>query len=881
MQQKYLYFFTMLALLFGCAPIFAHASSTPDVIIAEVAWAGSSISSSDEWLELANVSDHSVDVSGFSLTGTASAPLVIPAGSVIASHSTYLIANYDNTNSSSTLSTHAQTVTTLVSLPNDKLRISLLSPTGSVVDSAGNGGTLFAGKSGGTGSATDGRYRTMERRDFLIDGKTKEAWQDADTSNGFKDGVLDLGTPGSLNPSLLAEMISLQPPVVVAPPEITPATTDNATISPEPVVTPESEAVCEDVTIDANTVATDANVVEPTQSTTIVTASVVQPIEQPIQTTQPQGTLRVSEIFPHPATGESEWVELENPSMYPVVTNGWSILDASNAATVLPDGVVNPGSFLVIENPKGRLNNDGDSVIVKDATGSLVESVMYNADLGSVPNEGESLVRVNASMLAISTTPTKGVSNVLTPRAPKVTTTTTSNTSNVTNTTNMEPAATNADVRGQGTPPITGSDVSSSPSKEQSQIQPLQTQPAAIIKTIRLSELYPNTGGNDATDEFIEIENTGDTSVSLDSWSLSDQGGTKFLFAKDTLIAPHTFKVFLHPETNISLNNSGDTISLTAPDGSVVDTQTYEQAKPNLTYARTGNVWNWTTTLTPNEPNIISGSSDPVPATTLEAAPIVSASEGQAQGQPLQTQSNRTNAASLLTIDAVKQFTNGTRVKVHGIVTALPNTFNSQTMYIQDDTGGIQIFKSDCRFPTLVLGQSITVSGVLSHTNGEARIKVTNQKSLVAGSVADVVTPSTDTASVGSLMTIAGMVMSRSNNRLALNVDGETWNVDLPKTNTAVYRTGSHVQVSGILSKTKSGNVLKARSEQDVIKDPKDTVEQPAPNVTSIGGTEPKQTLAIVLILLASLAFFGLKLRPHLYSLMQSYGRKTSLRPRS
>ena len=873
MKQKLVYLFSLLALLFGFIPLLASASTSPDVIISEIAWAGSSSSAADEWIELANVSDQDVDVSGWSLAGASSAPLVFPAGTLIPSHSTFLIANYANTNSSSILNENTQIITTLVSIPNDKLAIALTAPDRGVVDSAGNAGTNFAGKSGGTGSTLDGRFRSMERRDFLLDGTTKDAWIDADVSSGFKTGTLDYGTPGSLNSYLQTE-IEIQRGQGTTP--ILESGSVQEAVVAAATATTEPEPVCEDVTVDTTVASTTDITQTPIATEPVVTESVstisdsvstvadTQTETQTVSTSNgyPQGTLRVSEIFPHPATGESEWVELENTSAYPVTTNGWSILDASGAATLLPDGSVNPGLYIVIENPKGKLNNDGDSVIIKDANGSVVDSVLYNADLGSVPDVDESLVRTSANALAITTTVTKNTSNISTPRATATSTSSTANTSATSNATTVEPIATNTETVSSSIPTVSTTSASQS-----SLASP------ALLKTLRLSEFYPNTNGNDLTDEFIEIENTGDQTISLDGWSMTDAGGAKFLFAKDAMIAAHTFKTFLHPETKISLNNTGDTISLTAPDGSVVDTQTYDQAKASLTYARTENVWNWTGARTPNEPNVVSGNSDPVPTT----APVEST--GTASANPT-TQSIGAAFASLLTIEGAKLKTDGTRVKVHGVVTVLPNTFNSQTMYIQDDTGGIQIFKSDCLFPTLVEGQSITVTGVLSHINGEARIKVTNQKSLIVSSVVETVAPSTDSTSVGSLITIAGMITSRSGNRLAINVDGETMNVDLPKATTAVYKTGSNIQVSGVLAKTKSGVVLKARSEQDVTAVPRDTSEQIVPNVTNVGSSEPKQMLAIVLIVLASLAFLGLKLRPHLYALIHSYGRKQSLSAR-
>jgi len=879
MKQKILFLFALLALLCGSIPTPTNASVPHDVLISELSWAGSSLSAADEWVELANISNEPVDVSGWSLSGASNAPIVFPAGSLIEAHTTFLITNYANTNTSTALNTSPQIVTTMVSLPNEKFAITLNAPDRGVVDSAGNGGAPFAGESGGTGDAAHGRYRSMERISALLEGNTKDAWTHAETSNGFKDTTLDQGTPGSLNTFLQTHLIENASASTVSAP----------LIATEPATAAESEHLCSDVVIDTPVISTPEQalfepIVEqsvlpsvpeteptppsPTQETTIPEISV----------TSPQGTLRISEIFSRPALGDSEWVEVENYSAYPVTTNGWSILDASSASTAFPNEVILPGAFLVIENPKGKLNNDGDSVVLKDANGSVVESVLYNTDLGSVPNENESLVRTQTNTLVVSTTPTKNSSNILTPRPPKITTSTshtTPSTPNTANTTNTEPTVTNTQVSEVALPPLSPQ---TSPTPLTPPTSPVPQGSPIILKTLRLSELYPNTGGNDVTHEFIEIENTGDQSVSLHGWILKDASGTTFLFSKDAMIAANTFNAFLRPETDISLNNDGDTIVLIAPDGAIVDTQTYDHAKSTFSFARTENLWNWTTTPTPNEPNVVSGNSPSISTATETGTSSTSNTSST-------TQSNGTNTPFVLTIDEAKLRPDGTRIKIRGVVTALPNTFNSQTMYVQDATGGIQIYKNDCIFPTLAEGQSVTITGVLSHVSGEARLKVMNQTSMIVGSTISAIAPNTvapdDDSSVGSLMTIAGIITSKSGTRLGLNVDGNTWNIDLPKTTATTYRTGDAVQISGILANTKNGTVLKARSEQDVTPLPKADTKQPAPNIMTTESTESKQTLAIVLILLSSLAFIGLKLRPRFYALTQSYGRKPSLPPRA
>ena len=930
MKQKLSLLFLAFAMLAAFTPSTVRAETTPTIIISEVAWAGSSISIADEWIELTNMTDQTIDVSGWLIDGAASTTLTLPAASSIAPHSTYLIANYDNANKSSALAAHAQFITAAISLPNDKLGITLSRNDRTLVDSAGNGGNPFAGGSLSTGGTSLGRYRSMERRGSSLNGTLKDSWSDADMSTGFKDETLDEGTPGILNAFLQSELDVINAPAPIVPLAVESSLPIDPPIN-EIVPVADTESVCEDVVVsdaitqarsgdpthnDWNTALTETQSIEsPTTVSSTLTGS---PIDSQIESIQsietstttsavviassssaPSNTLRISELYPHPTTDGSEWIEITNTSSATVITNGWSLADASGAVTLFPDGAIAPGSFLVIENPKGKLNNDGDTVILKDPTGAIADTVQYNTDLGLVPALDESLIRMGTHTLAITTTPTKNADNVVTQKPVTVSSTTSNavltNTNTSTANEDISIVATNSTAQaGSGDPTHNETTIPNPTIPNTDTQQPTiandgrtphfaeatsgKQDPRPTSASIHLSELYPNTGGNDATDEFIEITNDGTESASLDGWSITDAGGTRFTFVKPDAIAAHAFLAVMRLKSKLTLNNTGDTITLFAPDGSIADTQTYDQTTANLARANVEGVWTWTGVPTPNEPNRAStnnetiGASDPVGANPTATTASHTTSVG-------------TVSARVLTIANAKLATDGTRVTIRGFVTALPNTFNSQTMYVQDDTGGIQIYKSDCKFPTLTLGQEVTVTGTLSHANGEARIKVSKASSMnVSSTVAPVVASSVSTndgsSSIGSLITIAGMITSRSGSQALIDIDGKNWTIDLPKgssSNEVSFAKGSNITVSGILTNSKTGLRLKPRSEQDV-----SVVSSNVASTTDLqkntNDKQPQnQTMAILLAVLASIAFVGLKLRPHLYAFIKSYGRKSSL----
>lgn len=75
-------------------------------------------------------------------------------------------------------------------------------------------------------------------------------------------------------------------------------------------------------------------------------------------------------------------------------------------------------------------------------------------------------------------------------------------------------------------------------------------------------------------------------------------------------------------------------------------------------------------------------------------------------------------------IISAREELNGTAVTITGTVTVLPGTLSLQYFYIQDATGGMQIYSYYKNFPELQIGDTIQVTGELSETSGERRLKM-------------------------------------------------------------------------------------------------------------------------------------------------------------
>lgn len=123
------------------------------------------------------------------------------------------------------------------------------------------------------------------------------------------------------------------------------------------------------------------------------------------------------------------------------------------------------------------------------------------------------------------------------------------------------------------------------------------TEPTAtpVTATVRINELLPVPGetdwdGNgvaDELDEWIELYNAGTMAIDISGWSL--QGGegevASYPLPEGTALEPGAFLVLYWQQTGITLEDSGDSVRLIAPDR-VVDEVTFGALAAGASYNR-------------------------------------------------------------------------------------------------------------------------------------------------------------------------------------------------------------------------------------------------------------------------------------------------------
>ncbi|MBP9827506.1 lamin tail domain-containing protein [Candidatus Saccharibacteria bacterium] len=129
-------------------------------------------------------------------------------------------------------------------------------------------------------------------------------------------------------------------------------------------------------------------------------------------------------------------------------------------------------------------------------------------------------------------------------------------------------------------------------------------QSQAAEADIEITELLPDPVSPqvDSKDEFIELYNAGANPARLIGWKLTEG---KHSYSLDKLIInPGQYVVVYARDSKMSLNNSGDTISLINPSGqTIMTTPNYGKAQAGKSFGVTPQGWGWLTSATPGSTN--------------------------------------------------------------------------------------------------------------------------------------------------------------------------------------------------------------------------------------------------------------------------------------
>ncbi len=603
------------------------------IVINEVMWMGSDLSTADEWVELVGVGDGSgsgdsiIDMSGWQLTTRASSGeekviIKFASGTTIGSGEYLLISNYGA--DQSRLSIAPDLVTTAMSLSNTKLLLRLYDGSGTLIDEVDDGiGVPFAGiNASGTGMRA-----SMERISFKMPGNQKDNWRTAETYQGFDDGAPLLGTPSFPNGTGSSRIV-----------------TGSGSTS--------SGSTGSGATIDPSTGSGSTG----SGSTETGSGSGIDPNPNPT-------SIFITEVLANPiGKDDHEWIEIGNLGSGSVNIAGW-ILDEGNSPDnflILPESasgfILEAGehvSFrksvtgLPLDNKGEQLSLFSGSILIdsweypetsehvsygRSMSGSTFQPFCVptegaqnqdhpldvtiriqshnGADSGSGRVVGEGKLSLNLEAVSASGSlasavchweysdgftsgscnpPSHSFKDVGTHQIVLTVDTYCERIISQSLEVEVLPKSTSAGGGGGGG----------------SRIQPEVLCVPTDFLGVKISEFLPNPYGEEKEGEWIELFNETSQTIGLCGWSIDDsEDGSKPYSLDGESILPNEYLLLPRFQTNIALNNNEDHVRLFAPSEQILEDVFYQKSIEGESYAlRSDGNFVWTPFITPERQN--------------------------------------------------------------------------------------------------------------------------------------------------------------------------------------------------------------------------------------------------------------------------------------
>jgi hypothetical protein len=274
----------------------------------------------------------------------------------------------------------------------------------------------------------------------------------------------------------------------------------------------------------------------------------------------------ITEVLPAPSSGQ-EWIEIHNPSSETVVIGNWSLWDELTQPSqlyVFPVDQQILGQEILLIPIQNKLNNTGDSVILKNHNQQVVQTVTYTAAQVGLSWSSDPL-SLNWSWQ----TPSLGLKNSGVEGSP-------------------QPSPTPPSPIPSPTPPSPSASTlpSASPS-------PSPTPTPSPPPTVVLSEVLscPESGSA----EWIELYNPNGTEVAIQNWQVIDNRHQTRLISG--VIPGYGVKIFSW-ESSL-LNNSGDELQLLTDSDQLITELELLACQAGQSWSRINDQWVLTKPPTP------------------------------------------------------------------------------------------------------------------------------------------------------------------------------------------------------------------------------------------------------------------------------------------
>jgi hypothetical protein len=374
---------------------------------------------------------------------------------------------------------------------------------------------------------------------------------------------------------------------------------------------------------------------------------------------------------------------------------------------------------------------------------------------------------------------------------------------------------------------------------------PADSQPSpTACRGLIINELWPNPAGPDEA-EFIELENPTPNTIAVTGCVMWLNEKRRYVFPSGVL-GPRQLLVLEKRQSKLSLTNTGGSLRLAEGDGTTVDEVVYPKAPEDESWAKIGTSWGWTNRVTPGQANLEPTDEEPPGQAIREDAPA-----------PIVT---------LAGLADVQTLESGEKVKIQGTVIAAADILASRTIWLQDDTAGLQaVLAEDASRP--LVGDLIEAVGTVRSFQGRKRITVAAGAVMVLASNR-LVEPRTlplDQLSaeyVDQLVTVTGLVSQTTGGKIFVD-DGSGEGEIYLKSSTGIVKpkmsVGDRLSVSGVVSATTSGLRILPRTAEDLRVERVLGAVAPVEQTTSLVSSSPKQTWHYWLLVAAGIMVAAMK----------------------
>jgi hypothetical protein len=325
----------------------------------------------------------------------------------------------------------------------------------------------------------------------------------------------------------------------------------------------------------------------------------VPPVENPPIPAKVQ--LYINEVFADPKSpqtdAKNEFVEIYNPTTKNINIGGYNVISGATNKyrhTIGQGVVIKAKSYVVISAPNSNLTltNSGTTVVLIDNYNREIDDVTYPE-----AEEGQSWSRKPNNTFVWTTTVTKNSVNIFTIKSAPSTSATKTSTKTSSKSTGKKTNFT-------------------------------------IAPPIQLSEIYPDpiSPEKDSQDEFIELYNPHPVTINIADYTITSGASRvyKYTIPEATFIKPKGYFVVTSGNTNLSLPNSGGTVTLINNFDKTIDKTDYPDAEPGASWLRVGQKWQWSLSVTKGSENKQKDILESQSSTTQ----VAGASSGGSDGQP-------------------------------------------------------------------------------------------------------------------------------------------------------------------------------------------------------------------------------------------------------